>query len=129
MFAIIYSKNTGRIRWILKPKDNSENYLLDKINLNNGEAVLILDDSKYCILPDLQELLNQQTGLTQTDDRFAIVDKDGNVKGSIIADLACGDSISDCELLAHSGAEVGWKYDKINGFEDKRPKPRLLKHD
>jgi hypothetical protein len=123
MFAIIYSKNTGRIRWILKPENDSENYLLDNINLNTGEVSLILEDSEYKILPELQELLNKKTGLIQTNDRFVIVDKKGDVKGSIIADLSCGDSIDDHELIPHQTADIGWKYDKLNGLKDERPTP------
>jgi len=112
-FAVIYSKATGRIRWEFHP-DNDEQ--LNDVRLLEGEAVLILKNSDKALLPNLQNKINKKTGKTPTDDRYAIVDKDNNVIGAIIADPSCGDEVKDCELIAHPTAGSGWKVDSNKQF-------------
>lgn len=114
MFKIIYSKNTGRIR---RHTGTGESELtLEQIKINDGEDYLILDDKQYGNLIELQEIVNGVTGLIPQDDRFAVVDKNGYVQGSVIADIACGDSIPDMELIKDNHAGAGWIYDKSDGF-------------
>lgn len=85
MFAVIYSKNTGRIRSIIKPDKDSD---LNSILTLDGEAYSIFDDKDYVILPDLQELLNKRTGLQPKDgdDTYDVVNDKGEVVSSVIAD-------------------------------------------
>lgn len=115
MFGVIYSKVTGRIRWWIKPDNDN---VLDNIKLQDGEAFLKLDDSLYGDVLKLQDIIFQQTGLSPSNDRYAIVDANGNVTGALIADPLCGDSIKDCQLIAHDKAGVGWTYDVNKGFTE-----------
>jgi hypothetical protein len=107
-FAVIYSINTGRIRWEFHPDYDEQ---LDDINLLDGEAVLILDNSEKALLPDLQDKISKKIGKTPTDDRFVVVDKNNNVVSIVIADPNI-DSIPEHQLIPHATANLGWKLDK-----------------
>jgi hypothetical protein len=112
-FAVVYSKNTGRIRREIFPDSD---YELDNIILFSGEDIFILDNSEKAILDDLQVKINKKTGLTPLNDRYAIVDKKNNVVGAIIADPLCGDQIPNHRLVPHEKAGPGWKLDTVKGF-------------
>jgi hypothetical protein len=130
MFGVIYSKATGRIRSHTGTGHTSSE--IDSIlKVGTGEALFKFNDNQFGDLPTLQSLLSQSTGLTPSNDRYAIVDTSiislsilnsvGNVVGSIIADPSCGDNIPGYELIAHSDATKGWKYTSLTGFVDIRP--------
>src|SRR5437660_1321971 len=107
MFGIIYSKNTGRIRWWIVPDNDNE---LNALNLKPGELLLKVDNSLYGDLFHLQDLVSQKTGLIPSNDRYAVIDSLGNVVSAIIADPLCGDQITGFQLIAHDIACPGWKY-------------------
>lgn len=112
-FAIIYSKKTGRIRRFSTVTDG-----IPEISpVKDGENMLVFEEDKYGDLYTLQNLINTVTGLTPTDDRYAIIDNKGDVQGSILADPeGCGDSVPDMVLVKHANADKGWIYDKEDGF-------------
>lgn len=112
-FLVVYSKNTGRIRWIMRSDDDSEHAL---ISLKDGEAMLELENEKYGNHLEVQEHVNRHTGTTPENDRYAIVHPSGEVVGVIFADPLCGDSIEGHNLIPHETADVGWKHDKVKGF-------------
>jgi hypothetical protein len=107
MIFVIYSATTGRIRSIIVPQGN------EKIspNLLAGEAVQQFDMSvAKQDLNTLQASLNAITGLSPANDRFAIIDNNGNVTGAVIADPSCGDVVPACQLVASPNATIGWKF-------------------
>ncbi len=107
MISVIYSQTTGRIRSVIVPQTANEQITP---NLLPGEAVQQFDISiAKQDLNALQASLNAITGLTPTNDRFAIVDVLGNVVGATIACPACGDSVPGHQLIANPAASPGWK--------------------
>jgi hypothetical protein len=119
MFAIVYSKQTGRVRTVYSPGQSTTD--LKGIQVSQGEALLTFNDNQYTDPFALQDLVTSKTGITPQNDRYAIVDQLGNVIGSVIADTQCGDSIPNAQLIAHPSATVGWTYSAITGFLDLRP--------
>lgn len=116
MTHVLYSLATGRHRMIVSgdpvpPKPR------------RGEGVREMPDDVYKAWAAevkaggtrdfAQEWLNAQTGKVPTDDRYAIVDADGNVKGAVIACPDCGDAIPGCELVRHKEADAGWIFLKV----------------
>lgn len=118
MFGVVFSKVTGRLRAVYKPDKDSD---LDGIRLGDGESLMRLADKQYGDLPALQDLVSTQTGLIPTNDRYAIVDSRGDVKGAILADPQAGDTIADARLVASDKAVEGWTYTDASGFTDTRP--------
>jgi len=108
-FVVVFSKATGRIRSIFVPDDDEQ---IKNLKYLDGEDHVILDDKDKLPLPELQELINKQTGIIPKDDRYAVVDAAGEVKAVIIADPLCGDEIKDHELITSTEAEVGHTWDK-----------------
>lgn len=119
MIGIVYSKSTGRIRWILYPDSESE---LLALRAGDGEAVhlsksdTLVNDEGRPLLQLLQEELNYVTGLNpdKTTDLYAVVDpKSGDVLGCITCDPLCGDKIDEHVLVKDSEADdmAGWKID------------------
>lgn len=106
MISVIYSATTGRIRSIIVPQTANEQI---QPNLLPGEAVQQFDMSvAKQDLNALQVSLNAITGLTPSNDRFAIVDKNNNVIGAVIACPACGDAVPNCQLIPSATAAPGW---------------------
>ena len=106
-FGVVYSTNTGRIREVItasNPKD------LSSVNLRKGEALLKLDNNQYGDLPTLQSTVSLQTGLTPSNDRYAIVDPQGNVIGATIADPTIDPPPANDTLIQSDAAVPGWKY-------------------
>lgn len=118
MFGVVYSKVTGRIRTIYKPDKDSD---LDGIRLGDGESQLRFADKQYSDLSTLQDLVSSQTGLIPVNDRYAIVDSRGDVKGAILADPQAGDAVVGARLVANDKAVEGWTYTDASGFTDTRP--------
>lgn len=105
-FAVIYSQATGRVRWYLKPDQDSE---LNQLKPGTGEAIQIIPMEQYGNHVDVQTALNRITGLNPANDRYAIVDVLNNVVGITIADPLCGDAPpSGSTWLPHATADVGW---------------------
>lgn len=111
-FAVVYSVNTGRIRSIVVPdSDEQLNAMVRRV----GEEILILDDSKKQVLPVLQNIVSQQTGLIPQNDRFAVVSPTGSVKGVIIADPGI-DFIPGFQLIPSTWAGPGFTWNPQTGF-------------
>lgn len=113
--AIVYSLTTGRIRRVIDPElDIDEATLLSHVTLANGEGAHVytkIGQGKDHLL-SWQLAVSAKTGLVPTEDtcRHAVIDKAGNVVGSVYADLNCGDAIPDHRLVKHSSACPGWSY-------------------
>lgn len=128
-FGVVYSQTTGRIRAIYIPDTDAQ---LQSIRPRPGEALQLFTQAEYAALPALQDALIKITGVTPSNDRYAVVDTSipkqqadatGNVDSVIIADPLCGDSIPGKTLIADRLAGVGWKWAADTGFSDTRPVP------
>lgn len=113
--GIAYSKTTGRVRWFVIPDNDKE---LDSLKAGEGEIILIVNRSVDNSLPILQAQVTQSSGLTPSNDRYAIIDPNqtdaqGNqiVIGAVIADPSCGDKFPGKTFISHAQAGVGWSYD------------------
>ena len=108
--ALIYSKNTGRLRSWIVPDDDAE---LAAIKSNNpGEAIHIVTREQYHSAlghDHLQGFVSAHCGITPTDDRHVIVES-GIVKSVVFADPpGCGDPVPPgTMLMPHPHAHVGW---------------------
>jgi hypothetical protein len=112
--AIIYSAAIGTVRRIVLPDANQE--LDDPAHqAGYGERRILVSREGYD-QHGAQELVNRITGRKPRpgiDDRFAVVDPDGNVVTAWIADPACHPDISTLlpdghTLVQHEHATAGW---------------------
>lgn len=115
---IIYSKATGRVRRVIveNPPPIDPVAYANKLKLTSGEALItygLKDEEKQLkdTAIDWQAIVSAETGSIPTNDRYAIVNQDGEVVGSLHADLACGDAVNDCALVPHDKADDKWIYD------------------
>lgn len=119
--AVIFSKSTGRIRSIFQPEKELE---LNRIKLIPGEDYLILYlDEATIDINVLQQKVSSLTGTIPKNDRYAIVDNNGNIVGSLIADPTCGDKILNCTLIQSDNADKGWSWTQGGGFISPQEKP------
>lgn len=112
MFGVVYSKTTGRIRSIIHPDSDSE---LNNIPVGIGEASIKLDNANYLDLDTLQTFLSSITGITPSNDRYAVVDSQGVVIGAVIADITI-DAVPGAQLIKHPSASTGWTWSADAGF-------------
>lgn len=112
-FGVVYSKNTGRIRSIIVPANESEQHILDLVILNNGELLQRFDMKDFAGEPILQYKLNKITGLNPKDDRFIVVNPTTNkIESVVIADEKI-DSILGKKIIKHAEAMPTWTYNRI----------------
>lgn len=112
-FAVIYSQATGRVRCIhVHPEENETDATLSAaVKAGQGEAVQMFPASQIGDHAKVQALLNQMTGKVPASDRFAVIDKDGNVAGAFVMDPLCGDRVPQGYSVIKSDiAASGWKY-------------------
>lgn len=102
--GIIYSANTGRIRWHTGPGHTDVPQL---VRLAPGEALIEIDDRLYGDLFALQAVVTERTGLVPQNDRHVIIDAKGVIAGVVIADPAI-DTVPGYTLVAHVEADLGW---------------------
>jgi len=105
-FAVVYSATTGRIRSVVIGSTQD----LSSVKVGKGEAKIILDNGLYGDLPTLQSTVSLQTGLTPSNDRYAIVDPQGNVIGATIADPTIDPPPANDTFVQSDVAGPGWKY-------------------
>lgn len=126
-WAVVYSKNTGRVRSFVIPEKNKE---LASIRLGQCEGIKLFaakrSPRKSTDLADLvaantgvgtnqiQGLITKVTRLTPHNDRYAVVDANGMVDAIAFADPQC-DSVPDHELIQSETASLGDKYEKKTG--------------
>lgn len=113
-FQVVYSKTTGRVRSYVVPQFANESVTAQT---GAGEAVLTFPMAQYGNLPAIQKLVAIATGLTPSNDRYAIVNAQGMVVGAIYADpVGCGDSLAGNQkfagdsLVASQIAGPGWTF-------------------
>jgi hypothetical protein len=110
--ALIYSANTGRLRWFVNPDNDSD---LARITPLPGEAMLTISLAQYLSagsgLGGLQALVNSHTGSTPANDRYAVVDGGGNVVSALFVDpLIDRTPLPGQNFVAHSTAPPGAIY-------------------
>jgi hypothetical protein len=106
---VVYSVATGRVRRIYLSNRDDE---IKRDDSRTGEAFLHVDSTDAKVARDLdglQGLVNAQTGKVPAGDRYVVV-QDGIVKGAIIADPACGDSLPRSQLIQHETADERWSF-------------------
>lgn len=109
MFAVVYSKATGRIRSIYVPDNDAQ---LSSIILSKGESIQVFQDKEYGDVNDLQERITKITGITPQDDKYAIVDTNGVVVAVVLADPDSGDIVPGHDLIKDPDVKEGYIYDK-----------------
>ena len=114
--AIVYSKALGTVRWWVVPDRDEE---LDQSwnQPGQGEACIVVPMERYT-LATVQDLVNEATGRNArqgVDDRFAVVDKLGEVIAWTCDDPACHPDMSihpyaGHRLIRHTEAGPGWQF-------------------
>lgn len=108
-FGVLYSRTTGRIRVIYLVDADAQ---LDAINVPACAGLFRWPLREYATLPELQARVSQATGLVPHEDRYAVVNANGLVTGTLLADpQGCDDHVLGADLVASATAGLGDRYD------------------
>lgn len=122
MFAILYSKNTGRLRQVIRSDTEFEfKQTMKHIIQHDGVGIMYVPDNKFSNNPEvLQNLITSSTGKIPKDDNYVILDKQNKVIGSFIGDLSCGDGIG-LNTFKSNSFKIGMKYNNVlNKLEENK---------
>lgn len=108
---VVYSIATGRVRrWYASNRDNE----IKGVDIADGEAVLHVDAERGLTLPILQDRVTQASGKRPQSDRYVLIDPDGKIVSSLVADPTCGDKAEHFglgyALVQHDTADERWSY-------------------
>lgn len=102
--GIVYATQSGILRRYIYPTDDTE--LASPFHVGIGEAMLIVDQKVITNPMDIWIELSQHLGKVIPDAKCAVLDKQGNVVDTIMADPVL-DNIDNHTLIANSNATVG----------------------
>lgn len=109
--GIVYARGSGILRRWIVPDNDAD--LIASHPVSSGEAMILVDRANVPGDPALaqafvENAITRVTGKPVPSARCAIVDKDGNVVGSQMADPAL-DNVPGKTLMLHADAVPGWK--------------------
>lgn len=124
MFGIVYSTNTGRLRWFTGSGHSTTE--LDGINLLPGEALIKADDNNYGDAHTIQAFVTTMTGKTPANDRYVFVPVGPTAIAFHIVDVHIMDPLIDTvpngmQAIAHPTAGPGWTYTQTGGLAPPPP--------
>ena len=118
MSLVIYSTATGRVRRIIKNslgESFTNNQLLSNHPIRAGESKLNVRDT--LTMKQIEDAVVTASGKIPSNDRYVVIDNNGDVVNIIIADPLTGDSIQNHTLVAHNDAKIGWRQMSDGSFQ------------
>ena len=114
--GVIYSTNTGRIRWIHLPDNPGDE--TKGVNLLPGEAITVLPQAD---VNTLQASVNAITKLIPANDRYVFVPVGPTALAFTVAEAHIMDPLIDTipqgkMALASPDAGPGWTYTQLGGL-------------
>ena len=111
---IVYSIATGRVRRVVDPQEDVPSAIafLAQVRITTGEACIVYNKQGNGLdtLLAWQAAVTAVTGITPAADRYVVVDTSGNIIAAILADVACGDSLSGYTLVQSDTMNIGGTY-------------------
>jgi hypothetical protein len=104
-FPAIYSIATGRVRRYSFLDSDVE---LANVHPGQGEGILLFPIGQFGNHVAVQALVTAQTGIVPSNDRYVLIDGQGNYKGAILADVLCGDALPGVTLVQHATVNESW---------------------
>lgn len=118
MALAFYSTATGRLRRITR-NSPGESFSNDQLEAHNvaafGETRIRVRDNLD--IPGIEAEVARQSGIIPSADLYAVVDSNGDVVNSIIADPLCNDSIPGFTLVQRSKVRIGWRQMRDGTFQ------------
>ena len=118
MALAFYSTATGRLRRATR-NSSGESFSNKHLENNNlaafGETRIRIRDNLD--ISGIETEVLKRSGITPANDRYAVVNSNGDVVNIIIADPLCNDSVENHILVENPDARIGWRQMRDGTFQ------------